>query len=376
MTLRTALMAATILALPMVAEAQPITGLYVGAGAGYNWMQPEKTNALTTPVTRGEGWLNSNGGAVALGSIGYGLGNGFRVEIEGDYRNHDFNSLNGIIPGPSGMSASGSEQDFAVMANALYDIDLRSSLGISFLVPYVGIGVGYDRTSLDSVHFSGGGQNFAFSGSTGSFAVQGILGASFPVPVVPGLAFTAEYRYFALPDSRVFSGTATFAPGAVSPGSPAMTEPASARLQSAVTHSLLLGVRYAFNVAPPPAPPAPMPVAAPAPALSRTYLVFFDWDRADLTDRARQIIKEAADASTRVNYTQIKVDGYTDLSGSAAYNQRLSVRRAESVAAELVRDGVPRTAIGVQGFGESNPLVTTAQGVREPQNRRVEIVFH
>jgi OmpA-OmpF porin, OOP family len=205
--------------------------------------------------------------------------------------------------------------------------------------------------------------------------MQGILGASFPVPAVPGLSLTAEYRYFVLPSNRSFSGNASFAPDAVAPGSPASTEPANVRLTNATTHSLLLGLRYAFNVAPPAAPPAPMPVAAPAPALSRTYLVFFDWDRADLTDRARQIIKEAADASTRVKYTQIKVDGYTDLSGSAAYNQRLSVRRAESVAGELVRDGVPRTAIGVQGFGESNPLVPTAQGVREPQNRRVEIIF-
>jgi len=140
-------------------------------------------------------------------------------------------------------------------------------------------------------------------------------------------------------------------------------------------HTFTLGLRYAFNAAPPPPPPAPAPMVAPAPAPARTYLVFFDWDRADLTDRARQIIKEAAGASTRVTYTQIKVNGYTDLSGTAAYNQRLSVRRAQSVAAELVRDGVPRTAIAIQGFGESNPLVPTAKGVREPQNRRVEIVI-
>jgi len=118
-----------------------------------------------------------------------------------------------------------------------------------------------------------------------------------------------------------------------------------------------------------------VPVAAPQREAARTYLVFFDWDRADLTDRARQIIAEAAQATTRVQVTRIEVSGYTDRSGTARYNQGLSVRRAQNVAAELVRLGVPRNAITAQGFGESNPLVPTADGVREPQNRRVEIVL-
>ena len=119
--------------------------------------------------------------------------------------------------------------------------------------------------------------------------------------------------------------------------------------------------------------PVPAPQAAPAPA--RTYLVFFDWDRADLTDRARQIIGDAAQNSRRVQSTRIEVSGHADRSGTPAYNQRLSQRRADAVAAELVRQGVNRSEIGIQAFGESRPLVPTADGVREPQNRRVEIVL-
>ncbi len=103
--------------------------------------------------------------------------------------------------------------------------------------------------------------------------------------------------------------------------------------------------------------------------------MFFDWDKATLTDRARQIISEAAHNSTSVQYTRIEVNGYTDTSGSAAYNQRLSVRRAQAVAAELVKDGVPRQAIAIQGFGETHLLVPTGPNVREPQNRRVEIII-
>jgi iron complex outermembrane receptor protein len=120
-------------------------------------------------------------------------------------------------------------------------------------------------------------------------------------------------------------------------------------------------------VAPPPPPVAVEPV--------RTYLVFFDWDRADLTERARQIVQAAAVASTHVQTTQIEVNGYTDLSGTVAYNKKLSIRRAESVETELVRDGVAKSEISIHGYGESHPLVPTAPGVREPQNRRVEIIL-
>jgi len=123
------------------------------------------------------------------------------------------------------------------------------------------------------------------------------------------------------------------------------------------------------------APPPPGPVAAPAPAAARSYLVFFDWDKATLTDRARQIIREAAENSTRVQYTRIDVNGHTDTTGGAAYNQRLSVRRAEAVAAELIRNGVPRGTIAIRGFGQTGLLVPTGPGVREPENRRVEIII-
>jgi OmpA-OmpF porin, OOP family len=69
------------------------------------------------------------------------------------------------------------------------------------------------------------------------------------------------------------------------------------------------------------------------------------------------------------------VNGYTDTSGSPRYNMRLSIRRAQAVAAELVRDGVPRSVISIHGYGETHLLVPTGPGVREPQNRRVEIVI-
>ena len=72
---------------------------------------------------------------------------------------------------------------------------------------------------------------------------------------------------------------------------------------------------------------------------------------------------------------QLMVTGYTDRSGAPGYNQRLSERRAGNVAGALARLGVPRNQMAITGRGENDNRVPTAAGVREPQNRRVEIVF-
>jgi OmpA family len=144
---------------------------------------------------------------------------------------------------------------------------------------------------------------------------------------------------------------------------------------SLITYGPLIGVGFRFPPPSSPPPPTPAPVAAPAPAPAKTYLVFFDWDKTALTPRATQIIAEAASDSHTNQVTTIDVSGYTDTSGSAVYNQGLSVRRGQAVAAQLVSDGVSASEISVQGFGDTHLLVPTGPGVREPQNRRVEIVL-
>jgi OOP family OmpA-OmpF porin len=73
--------------------------------------------------------------------------------------------------------------------------------------------------------------------------------------------------------------------------------------------------------------------------------------------------------------TKLEVTGHTDTVGSDAYNMRLSRRRAESVAAELEKDGIPSSEIEIFAKGKRDLLIPTADGVREPQNRRVQIVY-
>jgi hypothetical protein len=122
--------------------------------------------------------------------------------------------------------------------------------------------------------------------------------------------------------------------------------------------------------------PAPAPPPPPPPvAQSQAFMVFFDWDRSNLSQQALNTVQQAASAFKTRGSAQITATGHTDTSGSEAYNMALSLRRANAVKNALVQNGVPAQAISVIGRGEANPLVPTGDGVREPQNRRVEIVI-
>jgi iron complex outermembrane receptor protein len=118
----------------------------------------------------------------------------------------------------------------------------------------------------------------------------------------------------------------------------------------------------------------PPPVVAPAPA-PKSYLVFFDFNKSDLTPQAVTIVDQAAHNAGPAKVTQLTVTGHTDTVGSDAYNMRLSRRRAESVAAQLEKDGIPSSEIAIIAKGKRDLLVPTSDGVKEPQNRRVQIVY-
>jgi hypothetical protein len=106
-----------------------------------------------------------------------------------------------------------------------------------------------------------------------------------------------------------------------------------------------------------------------------SYLVFFDFNKSNLTAAATKIVDQAAADAAAGKPTQITVTGYTDTVGSDAYNMRLSRRRAEAVAAQLEKDGLAAGEIGIVAKGKHDLLVPTADGVKEPQNRRVSIVY-
>ncbi len=362
------LLAASPATAQVLRPADAISGPYIAGGAGLNLLQDPALSIEGNGASqlRGLG-INPSGsltfdpGFAGVLSLGWGFGNGLRAEIEGNFRRNEVESGSGFA-GAGRLGVSGQQDSYGIMANLLLDL---GSFGP--VVPYVGAGVGYVVTDWRQLRLSGSANDVRLtaSGNDGRFAFQGIAGLAFPLDFLPGAAVTAEYRFM----------------GTQSPNLPVRVESrttgatiATGRIETETyNHSLLLGIRYAFN----PAPPAPA-AAAPAvvPSTVRTFLVFFDYDRADLTERARQIIAEASLNARRAGgNTRLEVSGHTDRAGTPAYNQNLSQRRAESVAAELVRNGVARGDILVTAFGETRPLVATADGAREPQNRRVEILL-
>lgn len=409
MKIRPGYLAAGLLAAPAAAHAD-VNGFYVSLNAGANLVTPTRElkalsgtftpdpgfpiNVGTTPGApfyRRVGPTYYDNGPVVIAAVGYGFSNGIRAELEGSFSTNPVNRLNhGLLNGlgtdPLGLAYTGNEKKYTVMANVLYDFNsLARDWGFP-ITPYIGVGAGVTIVDWGGVTRNGAGEDFtgaglgvvqtitnAFHTTDRTLALQAMAGFSYDVPGVPGLALTTDARVVALPQGFAQSSVITlnFRP-VPAPAFPTLVGPnAGSKWGNEINYRFTVGLRYSFNAAPPPAPAA-VPVAM---ADSRSFLVFFDWDKANLTDRARAIVAEAAMASTKARSTRVAVDGNTDTSGTAQYNQGLSIRRAETVAAELVRNGVPRTAIYVQGFGETRPLVPAGPDVREPRNRRVDIVL-
>lgn len=101
---------------------------------------------------------------------------------------------------------------------------------------------------------------------------------------------------------------------------------------------------------------------------------FFDFDKATLKPAGKEVLDELAYRVGQLQALEVIVaTGYTDSTGPAAYNMKLSLWRAESVKAYLVNKGVPADRIYVEGKGEADPIATNKTREGRAQNRRVEI---
>jgi len=216
MKLRSALLIATFLSAPVMAMAQPVSGLYVAGGVGINFLL--QTNAKlreSTPVVGGgnaystqTGNIRSNGGMAGVGSIGWGFGNGLRTELElsGAGQSTRWGGFPGVFGG--GQLTTG---ELAV--NALYDFNVGLPV-----VPFVGIGVGYGQTWLGGYKLYNGGSSVTYApnnSAKGGFMGNALLGAAYPIASVPGLAVTATYRFSTLAATTTFqwSGDRCWHPG-------------------------------------------------------------------------------------------------------------------------------------------------------------------
>ncbi len=134
-------------------------------------------------------------------------------------------------------------------------------------------------------------------------------------------------------------------------------------------------------------PPAPEPVLAAEPQAfdvnpaepmkieNAKYIVFFDFDESSLNSGANSILDAAAQEAKGRSLVSINLVGHTDTSGSRTYNQKLSMKRVNAVRDAMVQRGVSAGLLSLNNRGEDELLVNTADGVREPANRRTEITF-
>jgi OmpA-OmpF porin, OOP family len=321
--MKNALLAAALVLVPVVSQAQSLQypGFFAGAEAGGNYMFQT-------------GLANNGTGSQIYPTIGYSFGGmvgydfvGPRVALEGLY-----NNSKSTISGASNLGTFGATKDeIAVMANFYYDFNAGGTW-----VPYIGAGAGVAFDKMSAI---------GLQDNTTNFAYQGIVGMGYNID--PTWRVNLEGRYFGTTGPTVVG--------------------ANFQNNNIIA---MLQLQMKFGA------PTQAVAAAPAPAAPQapSFMVFFDWDRSDLSAQALATIRQAAGSYKTKGSARITATGHTDKSGPDDYNMALSLRRANTVKDALVREGVPAGVISVVGRGESQPLVQTADGVREPQNRRVEIV--
>ncbi|MBY0563671.1 MAG: OmpA family protein [Hyphomonadaceae bacterium] len=318
-------------------SAQAQDGWYGRVDAGYGFdgelevedyyieeeISPQQHNSSTSFGLE-NGWMGDVG-------LGYGWGNGFRAEAELAYRSNDVEDVDEEVTATSAL------------LNLLYDFNREGKVR-----PYVGAGVGYAQVEAGDEDES-------------NWAWQGLAGLGFPIN--SQLTFDLGYRYFTVPELEVDGGFRT--------------------VDAEYTHqAVTVGLRYQFAAppAPPPPPPPQQPVSPPPPpppvaCPTSEFVVYFEWDRSNLNQAAMDTIDQAVTRARQCNISSVTIVGHTDTSGSTAYNQGLSERRASVVRDALVARGMSAQGMTTQARGETDLARATRDGVREPLNRRTAVTI-
>lgn len=299
--------------------------------------------------------------------VGYDLG-AFRLEAEVAYKRARVDDIETIFafPPPAGPSpvgefsaGGGSTSALSFMINGM--LDFGDDDGIS---GFVGGGAGVARVNYNNVRAFESRDPY-IDDHDSKFAWQ--LFAGVRQAISDNVDVTVRYRFFNVNKLEVldiggFPGRSSFS-----------------------SHSVLGGITFNFGGPPPPPPAAPVSTAPPPPAYAPPppaeavstgpFIVFFDWDRDEITPQAAAVLDQVAADYQRSGQARVTLAGHADRSGPADYNVGLAQRRADNARSYLAGRGVPDAVMTTQSFGESEPRVPTADGVREVQNRRVEVNF-
>ncbi|MBI1213695.1 MAG: OmpA family protein [Alphaproteobacteria bacterium] len=320
-------------------------GWYVSLAAGANWIQ-DGDMTWQWPSTRAFETYSWDTGYTIAAAVGYDFGKHWRAELEVAYRHNDVKNYCVNRPVSSagcGLNSGPADVwELSQMVNVYYDMALggrwTASLGAGIGGNLITFNPGFNSLSYDDYVFAGqliGEVGYRLSNRWQLFA---------------------DY-HFILNDKADLSGPAV----------------SSYPLHlDKVEHSLTIGLRFDLQSdnEPAPQPERPRP-AEPMPP--KQFIVFFGFNKSNLSSEARRVVSEAAMAAKDYGAADIIVIGHTDTVGSQRYNMRLSIRRAGAVKAELVHNGIKPDMIETSGRGETELMVQTGDGVKEPQNRRATI---
>lgn len=346
---------------------------YIGINGGVLLEDQVDIDLATTDPQTNAAFADTETGIDADVVLGYDFG-AFRLEAEGGYKRASYSGLtvlnSALLPGgqvvPSGTVVQ-NEDDLAIwsgMVNGLLEFGRDDGFQI-----FGGGGVGFANLDLP-VQVAGVGT--VIDDSSTDFAWQLLAGAR--VAITDNLDFGVKYRYFVIDEFELEAANGA---------------PIEAGFSS---HSILASLVYNFGSAPAPViaapaapapvlapPPPPRPVAPPPPPRAQCntgpFIVFFDFDRSDVSAEAATILNNAVTAYANCGSARVMLAGHTDTSGSASYNEGLAERRNASVRNYMTGRGVAAGQITGEAFGETQPRVPTADGVREAQNRRVEVSY-
>lgn len=343
--------------------------------------------SLPALAASNDGWYGSLGAQYATDGAVDGSYNGMKADIKGKGGYGGYGALGYAFPnthyrveGEIGeFFAKGKDKEVSSykltkdknriwtgMVNGLYDFNRGGKLN-----PYLGLGLGVARTNVSLAAAMPSGTKLIGDDSYNSIAYQGIAGVSYNVN--EKVSLDLKYKYLYSNDIKLQGNS--LVDYKTAKGSFGKTGDSASIIG--------LGVTYKFAaapVAPPVTPPPVTPPVTPPPAAScdgKSFVVYFDHNKYNLTDEASSVIDNAVGSvPSTCAYSAALIQGFTDTSGSAKYNIALSQKRVTVVSKALVAKGVPQDIMTGEAYGENKLAVQTADGVKEPLNRRTQVTLN
>lgn len=342
MTVRTVLLGTTAALLftgAALADDHAQQSWYVSLAAGVNWIGDDAALGYTGGVLSSTSRYSYDTGHVVAGAIGRDFGPNWRVELEAAFRGNDIDKA---CPALTACAASNADvSEFSQMINVIYDVPAAERWEVS-----VGAGLGGNLVTASGL--------VPQDIDDYVFAVQLLSQVSYRLN--DSMKLFADYRHMEMGDPKMEVPSA----------------PGAAREIEKADTSLMLGVRFDLQKDAAPKVEEPKP-EKPVAEVPKQFIVFFGFNKSNLTAEAVRVVADAAEAAKKHGSAAIAIIGHTDTSGSTDYNMALSMRRSQAVKDSLIANGIEASMISTAGRGESELMVTTGDGVKEPQNRRATI---